>query len=240
MKYQIEKFNKGDIKKYNAEIKDMSSLEIIEWGFKTFKNQFGFTTSFGIQSSVLLHLIQNSSLKNKVKIFWIDTGYLPRETYIYANILIKQLDLKIDVLQSEISPARMEATFGKLWESKIPSDLDKYHQIRKIDPLEKALKKNKIFCWGSGVRSIQTSNRSKMNCIDIVRNTLSLRPLLGWSNKDIFYYMKENNLPQHPLFHKGYSTVGDWHSSSAETYDKKGRNTRFGGLKQECGLHIND
>ena len=50
--------------------------------------------------------------------------------------------------------------------------------------------------------------------------------------------MKENNLPQHPLFSKGFSTVGDWHSSSPDTADAKGRGTRFGGLKQECGIHI--
>ena len=79
-----------------------------------------------------------------------------------------------------------------------------------------------------------------MKFIELIRDTLSLRPLLGWNQKDIFYYMKENNLPQHPLFMKGYSTVGDWHSSSAESSNAKGRSTRFGGIKQECGLHVND
>ena len=50
--------------------------------------------------------------------------------------------------------------------------------------------------------------------------------------------MKENQLPSHPLFSKGYSTVGDWHSSSPESIDNEGRTTRFGGMKQECGIHI--
>ena len=49
--------------------------------------------------------------------------------------------------------------------------------------------------------------------------------------------MEENNLPQHPLFYKGYSSVGDWHSSQSETNSIKGRETRFGGIKEECGLH---
>ena len=49
--------------------------------------------------------------------------------------------------------------------------------------------------------------------------------------------MKENKLPSHPLFLKGYSTVGDWHSSSPEDTKKEGRSTRFGGIKQECGIH---
>ena len=228
-----------NLETYNKVLLKKSSLEIIEWGYKTFKDKLAFTTSFGIQSSVLLHLIQNSSLRDRVKIFWIDTGYLPRETYEYANTLIEKLSLNIEILQSEISPARMEAIYGKLWESKETSDLDTYHQMRKIDPLEAALTKYSIDCWGSGVRSQQTNNRKGMNYIDLIRQRLSIRPLLGWSNKEIFYYMEEKALPQHPLFYKGYTTVGDWHSSSAETSDKQGRNTRFNGLKQECGLHTN-
>ena len=231
---------KYDLSELNTELINLSSLEILEWGFNKFGNNLAFTTSFGIQSSVLLHLIQSSSLKNKVKIFWIDTGYLPKETYLYANMLINKLSLNIDILQSKISPAYMEAKYGKLWESENEEDIDKYHQIRKIEPLEKALKKYSISCWVSGVRAQQTENRSKMKFIELIRDRLSLRPILGWTQKEIFYYMEENKLPQHPLFAKGYSSIGDWHSSSAETESKKGRATRFGGTKQECGLHVND
>ena len=240
MDTQPIKTTKYNLEKFNEELINLSSLEILEWALQKFENNLAFTTSFGIQSSVLLHLIQSSSLKNEVKIFWIDTGYLPKETYLYANTLINKLSLNITILQSEISPAHMEAMYGKLWESKRVEDINKYHQIRKVDPLDNALKKYSINCWGSGVRAQQTTNRGKMKFIELIRDTLSIRPLLGWSQKDIFYYMKEKNLPQHPLFMKGYSTVGDWHSSSAESSNTKGRSTRFGGVKQECGLHVND
>ena len=231
---------KYNVIELNEELINLRPLEILEWGFNKFGNKLAFTTSFGIQSSVLLHLINSSSFKNKVKIFWIDTGYLPKETYLYANLLTNKLSLKIDILQSKTSPAHMEAIYGRLWKSNKEEDMNKYHQIRKIDPLEEALKKYSINCWVSGVRAQQTENRSKMKFIELIRNRLSLRPLLGWTQKEIFYYMEKNNLPQHPLFTKGYSSVGDWHSSSAETVNTKGRATRFGGLKQECGLHVND
>ena len=240
MDTQPIKTTKYNLEKFNEELINLSSLEMLEWALQKFENNLAFTTSFGIQSSVLLHLIQSSSLKNEVKIFWIDTGYLPKETYLYANTLINKLSLNITILQSEISPAHMEAMYGKLWESNRVEDINKYHQIRKVDPLDNALKKYSINCWGSGVRAQQTTNRGKMKFIELIRDTLSIRPLLGWSQKDIFYYMKEKNLPQHPLFMKGYSTVGDWHSSSAESSNIKGRSTRFGGVKQECGLHVND
>jgi len=228
------------IKKYNEELIDIKPQEMLTWGYEKFGNQFAITTSFGIQSSVLLNMVNKLSLQRKIKIFWIDTGYLPPETYQYAEKLIKDLSLEVEVLQSELSPARMEAIYGKLWVTNKVSDLDKYHELRKIKPLENGLEKYNIYCWASGVRAGQTANRNKMRFLDIIRKRLSLRPLLNWTNKDIFYYMKENNLPAHPLFNKGYSTVGDWHSSGPDSIDTKGRNTRFGGIKQECGIHTNN
>ena len=236
----INKDIKPKLRKYNQKLLEMTAQEMLFWGHEKFDNQFAITTSFGIQSSVLLNMISQSYLQKKIKIFWIDTGYLPPETYHYAEKLINDLSLEVEILQSELSPARMEAIHGKLWETKKASDLDKYHELRKIKPLENALEKYNIQCWASGIRSSQTENRNKMQFLDLIRQRLSLRPLLNWTNKDIFYYMEENNLPAHPLFIKGYSTVGDWHSSTPEYIETKGRATRFGGRKQECGIHTNN
>ena len=236
----IHKDIQPKLKKYNQELVDMTAQEMLSWGYREFDNQFAITTSFGIQSSVLLNMVSKLCLQKKIKIFWIDTGYLPSETYNYAEKLIEDLSLEIEILQSELSPARMEAIYGKLWETNKVSDLNKYHELRKIKPLEIGLEKNNVHCWASGVRSSQTENRKEMNFLDLIRKRLSLRPLLNWTNKDIFYYMEENNLPAHPLFSKGYSTVGDWHSSTPDGIDTKGRATRFGGIKQECGIHTNN
>ena len=124
------------IKKYNQELIAMKPQEMITWGYEKFDNQFAITTSFGIQSSVLLDMVSKLRLQKKIKIFWIDTGYLPSETYHYAEKLIEDLSLEVEVLQSELSPARMEAIHGKLWETNKVNDLDKYHKLRKIKPLE--------------------------------------------------------------------------------------------------------
>ena len=135
-----------NLKKYNQELVDMKAEEMLSWGYKKFDNQFAITTSFGIQSSVLLNMISKLCLGKKIKIFWIDTGYLPPETYHYAETLINDLSLEIEVLQSELSPARMEAIHGKLWETNKASDLDKYHELRKIKPLENGLAKYTNHC----------------------------------------------------------------------------------------------
>ena len=78
---------------HNKKFKDMTPKEIILWGYKNFDNHFAITTSFGIQSSVLLHMVHKCSLQKRIKIFWIDTGYLPPETYKYAERLINDFPL---------------------------------------------------------------------------------------------------------------------------------------------------
>ncbi len=225
-----------DTSKY---LEKLSAQDQLQWGYDQFDERFVLTTSFGIQSAVLLHMTMVLKCIKKPNIVWIDTGYLPKETYNYAEILTKLFGLDLVVTQSPISPARMEALYGRLWETGEQKDLEQYHQIRKVEPLEKALTDLNVHCWASGVRKDQTKNRQSMSHVDYIRGRLTLRPLLKWTKKDIFYYMKNNKLPQHPLFEKGYSTVGDWHSSEAESRNSKGRSTRFSGMSEECGIHLN-
>jgi phosphoadenosine phosphosulfate reductase len=137
-----------------------------------------------------------------------------------------------------MSPARMEALHGQLWNTGRLEDLELYHRIRKVEPLDRALLDLRVRCWASGVRGRQTEHRKAMEPLQRVRGSWALRPLLDWTRKDVFYYMQEHDLPQHPLFEQGYSTVGDWHSSAPDDGGLSGRATRFGGLKQECGIHL--
>ncbi|MFN9644977.1 MAG: phosphoadenylyl-sulfate reductase [Cyanobacteriota bacterium] len=230
-----------DLHAARAHLQPLSAEARLAWALDTFGRGFCFTTSFGIQSAVLLHMASRlgSAPDGKgVPVIWVDTGYLPEETYRYAEELCDRLHVNLQVAQSELSPARMEALHGRLWESGSLEDLTLYNRLRKVDPLDRALRERGIRCWASGVRGHQTDHRSTMTPLDQVRGLLSLRPLLSWSGKDIYYYMETHQLPQHPLFAKGYSTVGDWHSSAADDGSRSGRATRFGGLKQECGIHL--
>ena len=219
-------------------LEDLQPAERLAWALDQFGEGFALTTSFGIQSAVLLHMLSQLPGGSSVPVIWVDTGYLPPETYHYSEQLRERLKIRLVVAQSPISPARMEALHGRLWETGSLSDLETYHRIRKVEPLEEALETLKVSCWASGVRRGQTDHRRSMTWLDPIRDRLSLRPLLDWTHKDVYYYMQDNDLPQHPLFDQGYSTVGDWHSSGPDGGDSSGRDTRFGGLKQECGIHV--
>lgn len=229
-----------DLEAARSLLEPLSAQEQLAWAQESFAGGFALTTSFGIQAAVLLHMVSNLAQASgkPVPVIWVDTGYLPPETYQYASQLCQQLELQLHVAQAELSPARMEALHGRLWETEAVEDLNEYHRIRKVEPLDRALDSLAVSCWASGVRGGQTDHRNGMRALDPVRGRWSLRPLLSWSRREVFYYMQENGLPQHPLFEKGYSTVGDWHSSAPDDGGLSGRATRFSGLKQECGIHL--
>jgi len=232
-----------DLQRSLAQLSPLDAERRLRWAYHTFGDGLVVTTSFGIQSAVLLHMVSRlgESIPGPgIPVLWVDTGYLPAETYHYADQLQELLPINLQVVQAELSPARMEARHGRLWETGRVEDLQLYNRIRKVEPLDRALADLKTRCWASGVRGGQTDHRLTMRTIDPVRGRWSLRPLLEWSTRDVYYYMENNGLPQHPLFAQGYSTVGDWHTSAPDDGNVNGRSTRFGGLKQECGIHVGE
>ena len=221
----------------NAALESLSAAALMEWAADRFGQSLAVSTSFGIQSAVTLQLA--TRVMPEVPVIWVDSGYLPAETYRYADELVSRLKVNLHVYQSAISPARMEALHGRLWETGDVSDFQRYDDIRKVEPMGRALEELQPEAWVSGLRAQQTDYRKTLSRVSSDGTRHKVLPILRWTNRDVYQFMQENDLPQHPLFEQGYSTVGDWHSSrppSAEDADD--RHTRFNGLKQECGIHL--
>ncbi|MEL6110138.1 MAG: phosphoadenylyl-sulfate reductase [Planctomycetota bacterium] len=211
--------------------------ELLDWAVNEFGDSIAVSTSFGIQSSVTLRLA--TWIKPDIKVIWVDTGYLPHETYQYAETLTKQLDLNLQVYRSSLSPNAMETLYGKLWESDRVEDLNLYDHIRKVEPMQRALEELDVTAWVSGLRSSQTDFRKGLRPLRKTGGRYRIYPILNWTSRDIFYFMRDNGLPEHPLFAKGYVSVGDSHSSRPlRADDRSDRDTRFRGMKQECGIHV--
>jgi phosphoadenosine phosphosulfate reductase len=210
---------------------------VVEWSARTFGDGLVMSTSFGIQSAVLLHLA--TGVKPDLPVVWIDTGYLPPETYRFAEELTSSLDLDLRVYQSPLSPARMEALHGRLWERDDVESLDRYDRVRKVEPMQRALDELGATAWLAGLRADQTEHRKSLGVVGRQGGRFKVLPLLGWTARDVHRYLKRHDLPAHPFFERGYATVGDWHSSRPlGARDTHERDTRFGGRKQECGLHL--
>jgi phosphoadenosine phosphosulfate reductase len=195
------------------------------------------STSFGIQSAALLHLAQE--VVPGLPVLWVDTGYLPEETYRFAAALEERLELNLHVSSAALSPARMEALHGRLWEQGDVGALDLYNRIRKVEPMQKGLEELDATAWIAGLRSDQTEFRRGLPVVGEQWGRTKYLPILDWTSRDLHQYLMAHELPYHPLFYKGFATVGDWHTSRAlAAGDENERDTRFLGLKQECGIHL--
>lgn len=226
-----------DLAATGQQVDSLTALELVEWAASTFGSGLVLSTSFGIQSAVMLHLV--TQVVPDIPVIWVDTGYLMPETYKFAEELTQRLNLNLKVYQSPISPKQMEATYGRLWEKGNVESLNLYDQIRKVEPMQRALKELNATAWLAGLRRNQTNYRQALQKVNFQSNRYKILPILDWSSRDIYQYLVAHDLPYHPLFDQGYVTVGDWHSSRPLTLeDNHERDTRFQGLKQECGIHL--
>ena len=133
----------------------------------------------------------------------------------------------------------MEALYGRLWEQDDLDALNRYDRIRKVEPMQRALEDLKATAWLAGLRRDQTEHRENLTRVEQQDNLYKIYPILDWNARDIYRYLTSHDLPYHPFFEQGYVSVGDWHSSRPLTAnDSNERDTRFRGLKQECGLHL--
>ncbi len=221
----------------NALLEKQSARQRVEWAIDNLQGEFVLSSSFGIQAAVCLHLI--TQVKADIPVILTDTGYLFPETYQFIDRLTEQLNLNLKIYRAEHSSAWQEARYGKLWEQGVEG-LTKYNQINKVEPMKRALKELNAGTWFSGLRRSQASSRDALPVLSIQNGCFKFLPIIDWSNKDVFYYLKEHGLDYHPLWEQGYVSVGDVQTSRPLEAGMSEEETRFFGLKRECGLHEDD
>lgn len=217
-----------------ARLENASAAERIRWSLEKFRGNIAMSSSFGAQSAVLLHMV--CSQKRDIPVILVDTGYLFPETYRFIDDLKERFDLNLKVYRNPISPAWQEARFGKLWEDGVEG-IERYNQMNKVEPMEAALEDLGIDALISGIRRQQGSSRENVPAVASQRNRIKIHPIIDWTDMEIGQYLKENDLPYHPLWDEGYVSIGDWHTTRKLTDGMTEEETRFFGLKRECGLN---
>jgi len=208
--------------------------ERVRWAVETFGDKLILSTSFGIQSAVMLHLV--TQVAPEIPVVFIDTGHLFPETYRFADELTARLKLNLKVYQPLITAARQEALHGKLWEQG-RDGLEKYNFTNKVEPMNRAMQELGATAWLAGLRRAQARTREHLDIVQLQKRTYKIHPIADWSERDVYQYLAKNGLPYHPLWEKGYVSVGDAHSSAPLAPGQNAEDTRFNGVKRECGLH---
>ena len=212
----------------------LSATERVRWALANLPQSPMLSSSFGIQAAVMLHLVTQQ--QPDIPVVLTDTGYLFPETYQFIDQLTEQLKLNLKVYRAELSPAWQEARFGTLWQS--AEGIKQYNQLNKVEPMQRALQELGVGSWFTGLRRSQSSSRADKDIVEISRGVVKIQPIIDWSNKDVFYYLKEHGLSYHPLWEQGYVSVGDTHSTRKLELGMSEEDTRFNGFGRECGLHI--
>jgi len=194
-------------------------------------DQFGLdrlvvTASF--EDAVLVHLA--ATAVPGIEIVLLDTQYLFAETKWFVDELAKKLDLNLHIFHPlpNIRP-------DNLWQS----DLEGCCNVRKVEPLERALAGNRA--WVTGVRRADGPTRANapVASFDIGRNIVKLNPLAAYSDDDMALYVQLHDLPANPLTERGYPSIGCWPCTRPVAAGQDKRGGRWvGSAKTECGLHL--
>lgn len=224
----------GQLDIHNTHLENLTPIQRVEWALKHLPTQAIVSSSFGAQSAVMLHLINTVAPGTPVVL--TDTGYLFPETYQFIDELTQKLSLNLHVYSAKESSAWQEVRFGKLWE-KGPDGITQYNQMNKVEPMQRALDELNVGTWFAGLRRSQSSGRSKLDVLQNIGAQTKVYPIIDQTNKQLHEYLKTYDLPYHPLWEQGYVSIGDWHTTRALEAGMSEEDTRFFGLKRECGLH---
>ena len=226
---------KGHDKEESAKwLEEQPASARVTWALERWGEELVLSTSFGIQSAVMLHLV--TRIHPDMLVIWVDTGYHFPETYRFAEELTERLRLNLKVVTPEWTAARQEAVYGRRWEQGLKG-LESYNRDNKVEPMNRALQEAGATAWLSGLRRTQANSRAKLPVLLSQNRTTKVHPIVDWTEKDVYDYMKREDLPFHPLWQQGYVSIGDWHSTRPLEPGMEQEDTRFGGLKRECGLH---
>ena len=177
------KANLDEIKSWNSELEDLDAEGRIQWAWERFGTGLLVSTSFGLQSAVMLHLVQKVS--KEIPIVFVDTGYLFPATYSYALTLQEKLGFNAKVYSAKKSAAFQESEFGKLWEQGAEG-MQKYNHLNKKEPMDRALKETGAKLWLAGLRRSQASDRKKLNFLEEQNGVLKLYPILDWDDRKTY------------------------------------------------------
>jgi phosphoadenosine phosphosulfate reductase len=216
----------------NARYEGLDAREAIALAVdELYPGKVALVSSFGAESSVLLHLL--SAVDPDVPVIFLDTGRLFAETLEYRTALTKRLGLN-EVRTVTPDAARLAAAdpHRALW----MTNPDLCCQIRKTEPLARALKG--FDAWFTGRKRFQNGVRAELRLFEADGERIKINPLANWSADDLRDYALRHELPAHPLVAKGYPSIGCVPCTSKVQAGEDQRAGRWRGLdKIECGIH---
>jgi phosphoadenosine phosphosulfate reductase len=199
------------------------------------KEEVCVTSSFQAEDMVVVHLVRQAI--GDVPVIFLDTGYHFAETYEYRDRLSRDWGLNLVNVLPQLTVAEQESQFGILNQT-AP---DRCCGLRKVGPLFASLEPYRL--WFTGLRREQAKTRANLQPVDAFtlptgKQLQKISPLAEWTTRDVWQYAEQYNIPLLPLYEKGYTSIGCEPCTSLPFDANDPRSGRWGGRKQECGIHV--
>jgi phosphoadenosine phosphosulfate reductase len=229
-----------DLATLNSSFEKQDPSRIVEWAVAQWGEEVVLSSSFGAESALMIHLaIQH---KPDIRIVMVDTGYLFPETFAHLESLRKRFDLNVWTYRTRNDPIQYLRDSGEgdpAWRN----DVDRCCGVNKNEPFERAMRELAPKAWLRGIRRNQAETRKAAQFVEwnARYSCYAVSPLLNWSSREIYQYMKQHDLPYHPLYEKGYLSIGcnPLSCTRAVGADEDPRAGRWTGQgKVECGINL--
>lgn len=181
-----------DLAAANQQLKDKTPQEIIAWAIAQAENPL-VTTNFRPYEAVILHMA--TQVKPDIKVLWVDSGYNTSATYRFAEKVINDLNLNIDVYIPQMTSARRNVLMKGIPEIDDPLHEEFTRQV-KLEPFQRALAELKPDLWLNAIRKDQTEFRQSLDIVSASKDgVIKVAPLFHWSEEQMQAYLAEHDLP---------------------------------------------
>lgn len=221
-----------DLARQNEVFEHSTPAEILGWTTSRFAPDAVLTMSFQHEGVVIAHMLRE--IAPDTPILFIDTGYHFPETLAYRDELVSRFGFPIRNLTSVMPRAEFIAKYG---DDLYNRDPDLCCKINKVEPMQLALRG--VRAWINGRRRDQAVTRTRMPIAERLQGGIvKVNPLANWTSRDTYRYLTQHDIPTHPLFEQGYTSIGCAPCTRPVLPGEDERAGRWAGKnKTECGLH---
>lgn len=216
-----------------AEADSLTPTEVLRAAWEELGDGLVMTTAFGLEGSVILHMIAREGLP--IRVLTLDTGLFFQKTKETWARLSEQLGLHIEGVLPELTLEEQAERHGpELW-TRQP---DLCCNIRKVQPLHRVLGEAKG--WITGIRRDQTPERANAPRVghEPRFDVIKVNPLVDWTAEQVRAYLIQHDIPYNPMFDDGYPSIGCEPCTQRVAAGGDERDGRWAGSeKRECGLH---
>jgi phosphoadenosine phosphosulfate reductase len=229
-----------DIDATNGVLETYDPTRVVAWAAQQFGDELVMSSSFGAESALLIHMAIQAV--PSIRIVFVDTGYLFPETHQFMEELRKRFDLNIWAYRTRNDPIAYLASAGET-DPTFRKNIEACCAVNKNEPFERAMLELKPKAWLRGIRRQQADTRKAKQIVEWSNRyeCYAVSPLLTWTQRDIHNYMKQYDLPYHPLYEEGYASIGCNPLSCTRPIQigEDPRSGRWAGTgKLECGLNL--